>query len=203
MENRIVVGADEAGYGPNLGPLLIVATAWSIRPTWTTTSFRRHFSELSRLNIGRPAATMFPSVTRSSFINLQSVSRHSKPVCWQWSMIWMREHPETSLTIFQLSKDWSNGHQSAIDGDSEDSCDEAPWYKELDHFQVPIFHQVEEIARLAELARTALSSPLNQTDWLPSSDRYGIAIQLFGRCKRFERSVTFSDNVESRSIVLR
>ena len=43
---RIVIGVDEAGYGPNIGPLIVAATAWRVpakfrRPefrfTWATT----------------------------------------------------------------------------------------------------------------------------------------------------------------------
>lgn len=30
MDRRILIGTDEAGYGPNLGPLVITATAWEI-----------------------------------------------------------------------------------------------------------------------------------------------------------------------------
>lgn len=30
MQTRILIGTDEAGYGPNLGPLTITATAWEI-----------------------------------------------------------------------------------------------------------------------------------------------------------------------------
>ena len=29
-ERTLLIGTDEAGYGPNLGPLLITATAWSV-----------------------------------------------------------------------------------------------------------------------------------------------------------------------------
>ncbi len=28
MRNRVFIGTDEAGYGPNLGPLVITATSW-------------------------------------------------------------------------------------------------------------------------------------------------------------------------------
>lgn len=30
MDTRLCIGTDEAGYGPNLGPLIIVATAWQL-----------------------------------------------------------------------------------------------------------------------------------------------------------------------------
>lgn len=30
MDRRILIGTDEAGYGPNLGPLVVTATAWDI-----------------------------------------------------------------------------------------------------------------------------------------------------------------------------
>ena len=30
MPQRILIGTDEAGYGPNLGPLTVTATAWEI-----------------------------------------------------------------------------------------------------------------------------------------------------------------------------
>ncbi len=28
--HRIVIGVDEAGYGPNIGPMLVAATAWRV-----------------------------------------------------------------------------------------------------------------------------------------------------------------------------
>ena len=30
MSRRLLIGTDEAGYGPNLGPLTVTATAWEI-----------------------------------------------------------------------------------------------------------------------------------------------------------------------------
>ena len=30
MQNRVIIGTDEAGYGPNLGPLVVTATSWQV-----------------------------------------------------------------------------------------------------------------------------------------------------------------------------
>lgn len=44
-DGRIVVGIDEAGYGPNIGPLLIAATAWRIPLNCTESSFTERLSQ--------------------------------------------------------------------------------------------------------------------------------------------------------------
>jgi ribonuclease HII len=47
-QRRIVIGVDEAGYGPNIGPLIIAATAWRVPDEICEISFakllRKHFS---------------------------------------------------------------------------------------------------------------------------------------------------------------
>ena len=158
MENRIVVGADEAGYGPNLGPLLIVATAWSIPAEMDDDQFSKalqrtfqtkHWSSgCDHVPLGDSKQLYQPSVGLASLeagllamvLGLDALAHGNFA---------------NNLSTFKRLVEWP---PVAIDSVSEDSSDEAPWYSELDRLPVPIFHQVEEISRLAELARTTLSS---------------------------------------------
>ena len=43
-----IIGVDEAGYGPNLGPLVIAATAWEIADDSWTDLFARVSPEIAR-----------------------------------------------------------------------------------------------------------------------------------------------------------
>ena len=38
-QSRIIIGVDEAGYGPNIGPMLVAATAWRVPATLDENSF--------------------------------------------------------------------------------------------------------------------------------------------------------------------
>jgi hypothetical protein len=49
-----VVGTDEAGYGPNLGPLVISATVWHVPAQRPVASLPEHFAAL-RVDAGDPA----------------------------------------------------------------------------------------------------------------------------------------------------
>lgn len=44
--DRICIGTDEAGYGPNLGPLVIVATAWELDSDLYSRDLRQQLSEV-------------------------------------------------------------------------------------------------------------------------------------------------------------
>lgn len=43
---RLILGMDEAGYGPNLGPLLICLTAWEVPEQWNGTEFWEHLEHV-------------------------------------------------------------------------------------------------------------------------------------------------------------
>ena len=51
MERKQFIGVDEAGYGPNLGPLLICASVWTAPAAETETSFRE---KLSKTFVAKP-----------------------------------------------------------------------------------------------------------------------------------------------------
>jgi ribonuclease HII len=52
MPSRILIGTDEAGYGPNLGPLTITATAWEIPADVSPASL---WSELQKVITNAPS----------------------------------------------------------------------------------------------------------------------------------------------------
>lgn len=45
MIKKLFVGVDEAGYGPNLGPLIVAASVWSAPPDFSEAHFATHFAE--------------------------------------------------------------------------------------------------------------------------------------------------------------
>ena len=46
MSRRLLIGTDEAGYGPNLGPLTVTATAWEIPEGVEPTSLWKEFGKV-------------------------------------------------------------------------------------------------------------------------------------------------------------
>lgn len=46
MESRLCIGTDEAGYGPNLGPLIIVGTAWELEADLHCRDLRRQLQDV-------------------------------------------------------------------------------------------------------------------------------------------------------------
>jgi hypothetical protein len=57
---RLFIGVDEAGYGPNLGPLLICASAWLAPDQMSETELTRCFSEKFKAQAWRTACPHVP-----------------------------------------------------------------------------------------------------------------------------------------------
>ncbi len=57
---RLVVGIDEAGYGPNLGPLVIAASIWSIKPDHSIDDSLRDLAPVFRPEPWQPDASFLP-----------------------------------------------------------------------------------------------------------------------------------------------
>jgi len=49
----LVIGMDEAGYGPNLGPLVLTATVWEVPDRPKKTDFWKTFAEIAQRDIAR------------------------------------------------------------------------------------------------------------------------------------------------------
>lgn len=157
MTNRILIGADEAGYGPNLGPLLIVATAWSIPEEMETEAFSDLLQMTFRMEpwtqgcnhvpLGDSKQLYQPSTGLASLeaglvAMLLQIDADQKLVCPTDLQI-LRQF------VIQSNKPDSNRpHRDSV----------APWYERLERWTVPAFVASDEVLRLAELARVSLES---------------------------------------------
>lgn len=158
MKNRIIVGADEAGYGPNLGPLLVVATAWSVPVEMETEAFSdalkpvfqmRHWSPgCSHVPLGDSKQLYQPSVGLASLEAGLLALMHDMDARGGSDFA-------NNLQTFKQLVEWP---RATIDSEPEETNAIAPWYEQLEQWPVPVFHSGEEIARLAELVQTGLQS---------------------------------------------
>ncbi len=163
MSDRIIVGADEAGYGPNIGPLLIVATAWSVPETMTNDEFSAGLastfemqswsSGCSHVPLGDSKQLFQPSVGLGSLEAglLALMQQVDAPKLGNFA---------NNLRTFKQFVEWppvsgGRGNTEAAENEQEsEGC--APWYEELEQWPVPVFHSKNEIDRLAEVARIGL-----------------------------------------------
>ncbi len=157
MTNRILIGADEAGYGPNLGPLLIVATAWSIPENMTTEAFSAALLTAFRMQPWSQGCEHVPlgdskqlyqpstglvSLEAGLIAMLLQIDARKRLVC------------PTDLQIlrqFVITSNCSESNRPA-------KGPLAPWYECLEQWLVPTAVSAVEVHRLAEVARTAFQS---------------------------------------------
>lgn len=148
---KLIIGIDEAGYGPNLGPLLIGASAWRVP---------RHMSDtqLTGLLNGtfRPAALSqnCQHVPLGDSKKLyHSGGGLSTLEAGLLAMLWLlgRTPGNVEQLLLQVAPPKSRG----IDLSSQAAT---PWYDDLDRLPVPSKRALSdaEIDRLCQLARGAL-----------------------------------------------
>lgn len=155
LTNRILIGADEAGYGPNLGPLLVVATAWSVPYEMDTDAFsaslqptfrmENWFEGCEHIPLGDSKQLYQPSSGLASLeaglmAMLLQIDGNNRLGC------------PTDLAILRHFVINANSFVSEhVDGAP------APWYERLNRWPVPAVIPAAEVLRLAEIARSALN----------------------------------------------
>ncbi len=151
QSTRILVGADEAGYGPNLGPLLIAASVWRIPKAMTTDQFNAALNSVLRPEIWHNGCSHVPvgdskqlyksgSGLATLEAGLLSVLSQSRPV---------------AANLYDLLSDVSS---SADAFEQWVKTRAAPWYSDLEELPVPVCHPALEIARLAGLTSELLNN---------------------------------------------
>ncbi len=82
-DSRIVIGVDEAGYGPNIGPMLVAGTAWRVPKSLDENAFVELLGKPFIRQRGVRIASMCRWVIRNSCTRPVPGCDRSKPACWR------------------------------------------------------------------------------------------------------------------------
>ncbi len=156
MENtdqstRILVGADEAGYGPNLGPLLIAISVWRIPNAMTTDQFDAALNGILR---PEPWHNQCPHVPVGDSKQLYKSGSGLTTLEAGLLSVLSQTRP-VAANLYELLSDVSS---SADVFEQWVKTRAAPWYSGLEEVPVPVCHPVEEITRLAGLTSDLLNN---------------------------------------------
>ena len=149
-----MIGIDEAGYGPNLGPLVVAATVWHVEATQSNGSSRPKDLQSEPLlpDLAISQATEQPPVDLYKRLNelvstepkngSLAIADSKKLYKPQGGLRQLERGVLTALSVTNKSRptQWSE----LITG-----CAGIPWYEEFD-CELPIDAEPEEIATLAE-----------------------------------------------------
>lgn len=157
LTNRILIGADEAGYGPNLGPLLIVATAWAIPEDMETDAFSSLLESTFQVAAWQKGCSHVP-LGDSKQLYQPSSGLASLEAGLMAMLLQIDARPRLNCpTDLELLRQFVRLPRGA-DESRQLGDFEAPWYLNLEKFPVPTAVPETEILRLSELARAALES---------------------------------------------
>jgi ribonuclease HII len=140
---KLLIGLDEAGYGPNLGPLVVAGSAWMVPLAMTETTFTQVLSDLFR-----PIA-WFKSCQHVPLGDSKKLYSSGNLRSLEYGLLAMLsslgELPDSLQGLIQ---------RYSI---TEFSGSDPTWYQQLNHWPVPsqICEKVE-IQRLADLAHRFL-----------------------------------------------
>jgi len=150
--HRIVIGVDEAGYGPNIGPLVIAASAWSVPlPMDASASLASTLPAVFTPKSYRPGCQHIPLGDSKQLYTpgqgLQTLEAGLLACLTQMPTI----SPALSGGLEQLFE------SLLLSDPSEAELPKAVWYDRTGQ-TLPSAITVEEVSRLSQLAQQALSS---------------------------------------------
>lgn len=138
-QRRIVVGVDEAGYGPNIGPLIVAATAWRIPLSFSELDFSERLNERFSARSWSPGCTHIPLGDSKQLYSPGQGLRTLEAGLLAMHALLGKQH--TSFESFMYSlvpQEFELEH---------------PWYKQLPDVFPAIVDPIE-VERLARLAST-------------------------------------------------
>jgi hypothetical protein len=143
-----LIGTDEAGYGPNLGPLLISATLWEAPDGVGGEHLFQRLAHVITPELGRNNCDCVPRVTMADSKKLYSPNvglRHLERGLW--SALGLLGHcPRTWRDVWQ-----------ALAPEALDSMSAVPWYIDYDG-SAPSACEAGEIEPLTDLLQAGLAA---------------------------------------------
>lgn len=150
---KLFIGADEAGYGPNLGPLVISASSWEV-----DTSLSEQELCTQMLAIFRPETWKKECLHIPLGDSKQLYQRSSGIRTLEAGLLAMLGQTREAQANLESGPDGLS-LQNLLDhvaAPGHPSLQTAPWYEGLDHRRLPIEQTPAEIERLTEVAKTEL-----------------------------------------------
>ncbi len=80
IQNKLLIGTDEAGYGPNLGPLVVTATAWELPMELEPAGLWREFHKVLTDHPERGDSRLFVADSKAVFSSGKSLEDLEVPV---------------------------------------------------------------------------------------------------------------------------
>ncbi|MFK7736226.1 MAG: hypothetical protein AB8B50_09370 [Pirellulaceae bacterium] len=160
---KLFIGADEAGYGPNLGPLTVAATAWLIPADLTENALLERLQarfrprplkkDLQHIPLGDSKQLYTPSGGLQSLeAGLLALLRNAA------SPDWSSDGASLGDFLRQLGSfpriDEAHGQSK---DNQPDSLFLAPWYSQLQECGLPQYNPLDQIGDLTELCQAWLT----------------------------------------------
>ncbi len=187
------MGVDEAGYGPNLGPLLVAATVWQV-PSWMTENeIVAAFGEGFACTAWHQGCTVVP---------LGDSKRLYKPgnglLSLEGGLLALLSNGQTTSVVNPDigEPQWMRSLSDFIDafGCWLGAPLEVPWYRQLHRYSIPSEQTADEIYRLGQLAANRLDTAnielLNAQAWIVVESEFNALTRKLGSKGQLLTSVT-------------
>ena len=157
---QLFIGVDEAGYGPNLGPLLIGGTAWLAPKSMNEEQFCRAFSGVFRALPLRPNCKHVPLGDSKKLyqpgIGLGSLEAGLLAMLHQILPEFLQGNQSSLRILLDAIQIPAIQSESPAAPKNQPKSNTPPWYHAIEQISVPKDTQVSEIERLSILACQAL-----------------------------------------------
>ncbi|HTU24460.1 MAG TPA: hypothetical protein VMF30_03615 [Pirellulales bacterium] len=115
-----LIGTDEAGYAPNLGPLVITSTVWQIAEAPSDLDlYRRLQSVICPIAESQPNGPLLVADSKAIYSRARGLGLLERGVLAMMSL------------VGEVPCDWRAAWQS-LDSDAADHLDHLPWHREYD-----------------------------------------------------------------------